>query len=241
LERSEVWQSEHLHSFHLFDSGGSKNWPGEALFGSGIQGEIHVHMTVSPRVANENVAAAIGYAASLKSKWVLFLEDDIDVCGEFLDSVFLWLEEQDEYPLYSFGASYIDVCLPKRTSWEYPMGLFYGTQAIAFRSEKALDFSKYLKGNVFTKNKEGAAYDLIMANWSKTRWPENKYFLASAPSFVQHIGMESVINPREKVHTFYSFPGNEWSYRQRNSFPKNNPGLFRQKEMENEKKSSLGR
>ena len=49
LERGDVWKSEHLHSFHLFDSGGSKNWPGRALFGSGIQCEIHVHMTVSPR------------------------------------------------------------------------------------------------------------------------------------------------------------------------------------------------
>ena len=58
LERSGVWKSEHLNSFHLFDSGGSKNWPGEVLFGSGIQGEIHVHTTVRPRVANENVVAA---------------------------------------------------------------------------------------------------------------------------------------------------------------------------------------
>jgi hypothetical protein len=220
LERGEVWKSKHLNSFHLFDSGGFKGWPGEVLFGSGIQGEIHVHMTEKVLLANENVATALEFAAGLKSKWVLFLEDDIDVCGKFLDSVFIWLEEQEEYLLYSFGACYPDVSLPNKTSWKYPVNCFYGTQAIAFHSEMALNFSIYLSKNIFLKGKRGVAHDLLMAEWSKTRWPENKYFLASAPSFVQHIGMESVIDPRDKVHVFPSFQGNEWSYRQKEGMEK---------------------
>ncbi len=35
------------------------------------------------------------------------------------------------------------------------MGLFYGTQAIAFRSEMALEFSAYLSENIFIRNEEG--------------------------------------------------------------------------------------
>jgi hypothetical protein len=219
LKRAGVWESENLHSFHMFDSGSFSKWPDTVIDADMIHNKkIHIHRANLFRVANLNVAEALNFGASLNRKWVLFLEDDIDVCDKFIESVTLWLNEnglREDRHIFAFGANYdsIDSAYAlKKTTWDYGINLFYGTQAIAFRSRDAHNLSCYLKENVFSQNAEGTAYDLVMASWAKDVWPEIKYFLASVPSFVQHIGRESIINPRPKTHMFPSFPGHNWKY-----------------------------
>lgn len=255
LERSGVWKSKDLHSFHMFDSGadieivgtgttfGSLEWPDIAIgavpyfhdrpclvsdrIPDTIRSEgIYIHRAIPPRMANLNSAEALRFGASLGARWILFLEDDIDVCDEFIESVNLWLNENElrvDRHIFVFGANYSQVdeaYAHGRSTWDYGINWFYGTQAIAFRSEDAYDLSCYLKENVFKRNLDGTAYDLVMSDWARATWPQVNHFLASAPSFVQHIGRESIVNPKVKTHTFPSWPGPKWKYE----------GIERQKE-----------
>ncbi len=172
-----------------------------------------------PLPANKNVAEALecGEYYSSKDGWVLFLEDDIVVCANFFDSVAAWLDKhaREDRRVYAFGCAYPQVEAGfelYKESWNYPIQGFYGTQCFAIRSNDALSLSKYLTAHCYDRNKQGTQYDLLMHDWSKEEYPHIDHFLASCPSFVDHIGMESVINPRANVHTFPSFPGEEWSY-----------------------------
>lgn len=167
--------------------------------------------------ANENVARALHAGVHHGAPWVLFLEDDIDVCADFFDSVGAWLDDhaRDDRRIYVFGANYPEVSEATargETSWDYRVNKFYGTQALALRSEDALSLSTYLVEHCYDRAEDGTAYDLLMADWSQQRWPEIHHFLASAPSFVEHIGRKSLIRPRPETHRFPSWPGREWRY-----------------------------
>lgn len=170
--------------------------------------------------ANLNVASALRLGADTGAPWVLFLEDDIDVCADFFDSVGAWLDDhaRDDRRVYAFGANYgwiEEATAAGCTAANYPIGKFYGTQAFALRSEDALSLSAYLVAHCYDRTDDGTAYDLLMADWARQTWPEIGHFLASCPSFVDHIGRTSSIRPRPETHTFPSWPGREWSYLER--------------------------
>lgn len=170
--------------------------------------------------ANLNVARALRLGAKSGAPWVLFLEDDIDVVADFFDSVGAWLDDhaREDRHLYAFGANYAqvgDLAARGIHAWDYPIEDFYGTQAIAVRAEDAPSLADYLEEHCFDLTPEGTRYDHLMRGWAKERWPEIDHFLASCPSFVQHTGRSSVIDPREVVHVFPSWPGREWSYLRR--------------------------
>lgn len=167
--------------------------------------------------ANLNVVSALRFGVGTGAPWTLFLEDDIDVCADFFDSVGTWLDDhaRDDRRVYAFGANYPEVAEAAargETSWDYRINKFYGTQALALRSEDAADLATYLVEHCYDRTDDGTAYDLLMADWSRLRWPEIHHFLASAPSFVEHIGRESLIRPRPETHRFPSWPGREWRY-----------------------------
>lgn len=167
---------------------------------------------------NENVARALAAGVATSAPWVLFLEDDIDTCADFFDSVGAWLDDhaRPDRHIYAFGCAYPQCAeLPERGihAWhEYPIRGFWGTQAFAISSEDAASLSEYLQRDPYVMNPAGAAWDLAMHKWAAERWPEIEHFSISCPSFVEHIGRESVIDPRPTTHTFPSWPGREWSY-----------------------------
>lgn len=164
------------------------------------------------RLANRNASDALEFASGIQRPWVLFLEDDIQVCARFFDSVSAWLTrwQSPEYRIYSFGCAYPEVSerIPGRESWPYPIDQFYGTQAFAIRREDAATLAEYLA----TTDDPPGQYDLSMHKWARKFYPSLNYFLASVPSFVQHIGTVSSIRPDEPSFTFQSFPGEDWSY-----------------------------
>lgn len=212
LKRTGMWQSSRLHSFWLCDSRADL-FADNALIAAGLA--LSSVSALGRRTANQNVAAALKYGAKSGAPWVLFLEDDIDVCDRFLDGVGAWLDWHafPDCPIYAFGAAY-DIIdgLHRRgeTSWRYPVDGFYGTQAFATRATDALSLAWWLEQHEFSHTKDGTAYDLSMHDWADAQGV--RHFLASVPSFVQHIGMESAIAPRRDVHVFKSWPGREWSY-----------------------------
>jgi hypothetical protein len=218
LERSDLFTSGRLCSFVTCDSL-SGNWAreqiGELAHGKHYLVSLDVIDPGERIVANINVSTALEAGYRYKSKWVLFLEDDIDVCANFFDSVGLWLDQHadEKYKVYAFGAAYPDVATQYDkglSSWEYPVRAYYGTQCFAVQGDDALSLANYISGHVYDKEPDGTAWDLLMHDWAGV----DQMFLASCPSFVQHIGTSSIIRPRNNVHTFDSWPGRDWSYTQ---------------------------
>lgn len=153
------------------------------------------------RTATENVAAALAKGVHQGKQWVLFLEDDIEVCDDFADRVSQWLAAyaRADRHVYSFSCPHQELGSIKGDAWEYPIDRFCCTQAFALRTEDAASLYYYLLAHPTYTGADGivstAGYDLSMREWAKVTWPEVDYFLASNPAFVQHVGVESVIAP----------------------------------------------
>jgi len=219
LGRSKVFDSPRLRTFTLCDSlGDPRLWCGEELVFTASCIEA-ITKSAAPRLACENAGHALICGGLSGAKWVLFLEDDIDVCGDFLGSVGRFLDRygrREQFRLYAFGAAYdqiSDMRLQGYDHWRYPVSAFYGTQAFAARAEDAVSLGQYISSNPMVRGVYNPnAYDLMFHDWAAVHYPGCE-FLASAPSFVQHIGRESVCTGKEETHRFESWPGREWSYR----------------------------
>lgn len=222
LKRGGLLSSHRLARFVMVDSGPGCDFASSAahaLRGHPTPPYSGVVGSAGRVCANVNVANALRVGAGL-APWVLFLEDDIDVCADFFDSVGAWLDDhaREDRRLCAFGAAYgwVEEAMAEgRAAADYPITQFYGTQALALRSKDALSLSAYLVEHCYDRTDDGTAYDLLMADWAQRTWPEIRHFLASAPSFVEHVGRTSAIRPRPETHTFPSWPGREWSYLER--------------------------
>jgi len=148
--------------------------------------------------------------------WVMFCEDDIDFCGDFLESAGRWLDGfMDGYHVAVFGANYPHVAVAAERLefvWPYPQELFYGSQCVALRREDAASLANYWRRCPPVKGATDMAIDLMIADWNRIAHPEQPNFLASAPSFVQHMGRESYATDKEVTHKFKTWPGPFWVY-----------------------------
>lgn len=208
LDRSGVFDSPLLDRFTIFDSG-SPNFDFLSTYTYGWP------VDSAKRCPVENTAAALLFAGSSPSPWVLFLEDDIDVCDKFLESVSAWLADHEEhYKVFPLGANYEQIVALERlgkTAWRYSIEQFYGTLAVAMRAETAQQIGRYLlRRHAGPTKRDGAPYDLYMSDWAREQGIT--HFLTPVPSFVQHTGVESVIRPGSIFHTYESWPGPKWAY-----------------------------
>lgn len=214
LIRAGVFDSYRLASFHLVDSGS----PDTAIY---LQSQavnpdaVEVHLATTRRVARENVAKCLQVGGESQADVVLYCEDDIDVCGNFLESVGRWLEDhlRPEIPLYAFGAAYVQIQhlfeKKKATSWVYDVGAFYGTQCFAVVPTVALEIAYWLRTHKLVCGVDSpGAYDLSIAEWAQSKGVT--HFLASVPNFVQHLGDQSALD--NKFFAFPAWPGRSWTY-----------------------------
>ena len=106
LERAGVFSTPLLHSFNLFNSyADSQRYIYEAI---GSRPITVWHPQVGRRRATENAAEALRLGGKYReADWVLFLEDDIDVIKNFLESLQDWLERHKNKSLiFPLGANY---------------------------------------------------------------------------------------------------------------------------------------
>lgn len=179
---------------------------------------VYVYRAAAPRTACVNGATALDAGIATGAPWILFCEDDLDVCAEFLDSVGRWLDEYADprYHVFPFGAAYPQVreaAQRLQFTWEYPTGAFYGTQCVALRRTDAIGLANYWRTepevcDVYSPS----AFDLMLADWHRKTFPEQPYLLASAPSFVQHLGRDSIATNLKQTHYFTSWPGRLWMF-----------------------------
>jgi glycosyltransferase involved in cell wall biosynthesis len=212
LARSGMWGSEHLHSLAVVDSGS----PDLEVF---RQDEIAANVPEHPPLytgewsLHQTAQRAIEGGAEAGADWVLVLEDDIDVCDFFLDAVARWLEEHARpcYRMYAFGANRVQIehaHAAGRTLWRYPVGDFYGAQALAWAREDAAELAEWLGEDPDYEGEREHHHDLLLQEWGR-RYGLT-HFAASVPSFVQHIGGESSLGNR--TFSFDSWQGRQWRY-----------------------------
>lgn len=218
LDRAGVFKSQLLNSFDLFDSAGQLQ---HLDYHPLARHRTHLHLPGRRYLACENAGRALKIGGESGAEWVLFCEDDIDVCANFLESVANWLDihgGDERYRLFAFGAAYLDAMKPRMVdgfnSWDYPYTRFYGTQCFSIRAQDAISLGSYIYDNPRIRGVNNPnAYDLMFHDWMRLNYPDC-LFLASVPSFVQHIGMNSICTGKEAkdIHTFDTWPGRDWSF-----------------------------
>jgi hypothetical protein len=227
LERAGVFSSPHLHSLTLVDSGSpDPDTFFEAELGCtpdtgfiNLHGqEVWVDIPDERRNYHRNAQHAIRIAAESGATWAMVIEDDIDVCSEFLESAVSWLADhkQPSPMMYVFGANYSHIRNLYRkggTVWTYGVGGFYGALCCAWSPEDALDLVEWYGPDPAYLNKNGSkiygrGHDLMLARWGKERGI--KHFLATVPCFIQHIGLESGLGNR--VIEYAGWRGRGYSY-----------------------------
>lgn len=228
--RAGGFTSPRFHSLHIVDSGSppESQWPDRGILNIpymdsakadfAFPPRVFVHRSKTRRAACLNAAAALEAGLKTRAPWILFCEDDLDFCGDFLDSVGRWLDLYGDprYHIFAFGCAYPQVMTrthQRAWTWEYPVNCFYGTQCFAIRREEAESLAAYWNTNpkvcdVYSPS----AYDLMLQDWHRATYPDARVMLASAPSFVQHIGRDSIATSKEQTHTFPSWPGAFWAF-----------------------------
>jgi hypothetical protein len=215
LTRAGVFTSPRLHSMHLIDSGVG-DWPYPALNGE----PISVHRPAQRRGPSENCAEALRIGALTLAPWVLYLEDDIDVCADFLGSVGRWLDDVERVAspsVYKLTCNHVAMTLnpAKQRGWcTLPAAQTWSTVAMALRSDVAMNLSEWLHERPLYTHENGrvdVAYDMEMHNWAAS--VNISEFVISVPSFVQHIASNSAIRPGDRrIIRFPTWPGRDWSY-----------------------------
>ena len=163
------------------------------------------------RTRNQTGVACLEAGLATGAEWILFLEDDIQVCADFLGSVDRWIDQRPQpaaptlYTFYCpFGrASYEGM----DGAWDYPLHLFNGCQAFALRSEDASGALEYLWRLLPTWGSPGG-FDRLLSAWLLACGGQ---ILASVPSFVQHVGYQTAMG-YPHWHQSPTWPGPEWSY-----------------------------
>ena len=215
LERGGVFESRHLvGKVQIIDTSRSKI---RQRISSNLLEKVRVN---SPdrdewRTLQQNAQIALEAASQrMRAKWVLVLEDDIDVCKNFLESVYKWLQDHKSKRrrMYVFGANYqqiLNAVQEGKSYWDYPVGAFYGAQACAWTREDAASIAAWLGSDPDYNGARNNGHDMNLQVWGRQQ--NLNFFRASAPSFVQHIGERSGINNR--FFQFLSWPGRDWVYK----------------------------
>lgn len=216
LERGGVFESERLHSLTLVDSGS----PNPTKFIEGEAGELVKHCKLDipdeRRNYHRNAVRAITLAANSGADWAMVIEDDINVCSDFLESVVAWLEDHRKSSpmMYVFGANYSQIRAAYRkrqTVWRYPSRSFYGALCCVWSPEDARDLIDWYGPDPCYVHEEtgkkihGRGHDLMLGRWGRDRGIG--HYMASVPCFIQHIGLESGLGNRKIQYAGWRGPG----------------------------------
>ena len=221
LKRGGVFRSPHLHSLTLVDSGSpdvvdfirselpEAVWTvedGAVNVGGGMRFRIDAPVE-GRRNLHRNARDAIQIAGSAGATWAMVIEDDIDVCSDFLESTVAWLADhrQPSPMMYAFGANYQQIRNLYRRSgsgvWKYGVRGFYGALCCVWSPEDALDVVEWYGPDPCYVNVEtgrkiyGRGHDMMLGRWGADR--DIKFFRATVPCFIQHIGVQSGLGNRK--------------------------------------------
>jgi len=172
---------------------------------------VTFHPSLRRLTRNENGVRCLEVALARAADYVLFLEDDLEVCHDLLASVDRWIEGR---PAAQGPVLYSVYCPFGRASqegqegaWRYPRHLFNGCQAFALRSVDASGALDYLRKALPGWGSPGG-FDRLLSAWLRHC---DGQILASVPSFVQHVGYQTAMG-YPHWHQSPTWPGADWSY-----------------------------
>lgn len=223
LARAGVFRSPHFLSIDIVDSG-SEDSHGHFMdqVVPNVQGirsshalRFH-HGDFTPNACATEAHRKVEESGG--ADWVMFLEDDVDVCADFLESVVAWLDDHavDEVPFYPMAACYPQVSRAVAeglSAWyQYPPGAYYGTQCYVVPAAINGDLVEWLDDHRLPRcappGCDERGHDLRFHDWASDLGVER--FITPAPSLVQHIGEDTAMGC--KFYQFRSWPGRGWSY-----------------------------
>jgi len=215
LQASGVFSSRIPHELVIVDTGKGVRHRAQAEIWLATRGIPATVITPEEKCSGlRNAAEGLKYA-SLTASWVIFLEDDVETCGMFLESVSAWLSDlpESEYDFHPLCAGYSSKAGRERTQkvWEFPISAFYGTQGYVVSRQVARSIGVYLD-ELEDQTHQRFGHDMAIKAWANKRWPELIYFQAPGMDFVQHIGKNSSIHPG-RFHQYPHFGGLRWTYR----------------------------
>jgi hypothetical protein len=154
---------------------------------------------------NENSLRCLKEAQKQNTEWTIFLEDDVDVINNFLESVDAWLNlcYDENVPLYSLSTNYVET-RQSIIAWKYPIERFYGTQGYCIHKNRINSLIQSLETTTLV-----GLHDMRIKEWGICYG--FKHFLASCPSFIQHLGDNSSIH-EGRFHTICSWPGTNYNF-----------------------------
>lgn len=182
----------------------------ESLRRSGWPPRLRIHVVDSgARTRNENGlwCLEVGFMEAGPEGWVLFLEDDLEVCDHFLARVNRWLDVHarpatDPPALYSFYCPYGRSARAPSGCWDYPLSWFNGCQAFALRSTHISGALLDMRPRLAGWDGPGG-FDRLLSAWLSSTGGS---LYASNPSFVQHVGVVTAMG-YPHGHCSPTFPG----------------------------------
>ncbi|GJL81961.1 MAG: hypothetical protein DHS20C01_15950 [marine bacterium B5-7] len=137
---------------------------------------------------------ALQHAAWHECDWVLFMEDDIEVCRDFPERVMDFLQDHGgDQLLCDFVTCYDDVLdryLKGELFWDMPAVLYYGNQCFALKRHVVKSYADYIDRS---DGKRPGFPDVWIADWLMTQYTQTM-LRAAVPSLAQHRGDQSTQN-----------------------------------------------
>lgn len=182
------------------------------------------HVPTVPRNPNENGRAQVDVLEECPADWLLMLEDDVEVCADFLGSVTRWLSDHAVPAVHVYRFCAFGPVLARRAgAWEYALREQRGSQAIALRADEARLFARWSAEHHTNwrpamapfQNQRTNGFDKLVGYWALSQWPRSDRSYVSAPQMVRHVGMASSLHRHRPSIENPGFAGTAWRYASR--------------------------
>lgn len=195
------FKSPLLKNLTIYDSGSPKPHLNKIKPYIEGYGKVQLSTPEERLYIQENGARCLLESSKHESEWVMFIEDDIEVCSSFLKRVNNWLINNAKENVYAYTmcAAYPENLSAAASAgqeyWEYPVEAFYGIQCFVMKTKHARSFGEYL-----LEAPGGQYNDMHLKDWLVKQG--QKVLYTPAPhSFVQHIGLISNYH-KDRYHSF---------------------------------------
>lgn len=213
LERGSVFQSKFFHSLTIIDDCSDPEYSEAIRLYAKYVRNLPINVIRGEEVAgskgNAERAHRLLHSLSDEVYWGMVMEDDIDVCSNFLQSCVKWVREHDDPQRHLFFMALPDAPKTSKKNF-FEMDKLWGSQCYMVRTEDSESIANFLH-NAGPKTN---GHDTKINRWQRETFDNYKFACSPAPTFVQHIGLGSAIHAgvREKAHPHFNFIGRDKSY-----------------------------
>lgn len=149
----------------------------------------------------ENFSRSLRYGAAQAKRYVILMEDDVELVPHFMDTLNKFVGKYNKEYLWSMHAAYKEIAKEAKKGkdmFKLSAGKFYGNLCIILKVEYALELADWI--DVYRiKKKARKCVDLQVGKWLRVMHKDNPYVCCMCPCKVQHIGDESCIDNNKQV------------------------------------------